>query len=174
MNGATHRAEAGLEMLFHQFGNAVGGGQVVGIHHHVQLDEHPLAQHATAGDVVHVEHAGHGHGHFMDRFRRNGDLVHQPGEVAGEHVPTGSQQQNAQRHGYCHIEPADPKREHAGQAHQHHHRGPDIARGVLGISQQQLAAQPTAFAALVAREQQIAAQHDQQQQQILEIQPQGR
>ena len=84
-------------MLFHQFGDPVRRWQVIGVHHHVHVDKHLLAEHPAAGDVVAVEYPRNFHRDLVNGFRGNGDLINQLGQVGAQHRPAHPHQQQAQR-----------------------------------------------------------------------------
>ena len=103
----------------------------------MHVDEHLLTQNAATGDVVTVDHAGHGHGFPVDGFRRDRDVVHQPGQGAAQHLPAHPDQKQCHRNRQSDVQPGDLEPEGTCHPKQHHHSGPYIAGGVLRIGLEQ-------------------------------------
>ena len=164
MDGAAHRSESALQSILNLFGDAVRCGEIIHVHHHVHVNENPLTQNASAGDVMTIQHPWNSHGLSMDRFGCDGDVINKPGQVVPKNMPANTDQNHSQGHGQNQIEPVHLEEPGTGQPDQHEHSGPDVAGGVIGVSQKQLTVQLSSLTTFVTGQDDVEHQHDEQQQ----------
>ena len=109
MDGASHRPEALVQPILHQFSDLVRRAEVIGLNNHVHVNEHLLTKHPSAGDVMAVQNAGNLHRFGMDRFRCDRNVIDKPRQGSFQNRPADANQQQCHGDGQCDIQPAHVK-----------------------------------------------------------------